>query len=838
MTSQRWETVKQLFGEASDLPSNQRKEFIDAACPQDVESQELVLQLLGVFEPAVKFFDHLCAEVGSLANAPHSLLPGDVLVQRFSITRFLARGGMGEVYEARDLELGCSVALKLLRPSIIWHPGATDRFREELRLARMVSSPYVCRVYDFSRQRSADGTELYFYTMELLEGETLSALLRREGPMPLREAKNLINQMAEGLRAGHRLGILHRDFKSGNVMICTSKEGERRAVITDFGLAKTQDDGSFIRADRAATPAYVAPEQLAGVPQTPATDVYGLGVVIYEMVTGKLPFAGEALRDIVFGRLDELPDPPRRHRRDLNQRWDTEILRCLERDPTKRHQNTVDVAQALSRQQVLFSRRTWLATAAGGIGIAAAYVVNRSKRAPVGSQTSLAVLPFGVEAGDVHYLADGLADRLADSLTPVPGLRVVARSAAERAKDGDWKSLGRRLHVSHLVAGAMSAGENERIRVSAQVVEASTGFQLWSHTYDTSVQQIESMVGILNRAVIQSLQLKSPPQSDWLNQHLTQNPEAYQKYLLGRYHLARRLAEDLQAAQPLFEEALRLDPNFAAASAALAYTLHQLSYDDNKNRWNLTARSLAEAQRAITINPKIAEAYLVIGLNQDYWQWDWERAEENYKKALELDSGNIDARRAYASLLSIRARHDEALRQVEEAMERDPLDPRLGVQRGMVLLNAGRITESIAQHEAVVQSDPDYRNVYIPLSDSFAANGQIAEAIEACKKGVALSGRMSYTIAQLGRLYALAGRTTDAAGLLNELQERYRNHEASAGNVAMVFLGLRDKDDAFEWLDRGLAAHDTDLDSLKVGQEFEFLRPDPRYQSLLARTRL
>jgi eukaryotic-like serine/threonine-protein kinase len=837
MTSQQWEIVKELFGEASGLPPNERSGFVGVACRDDVESRELVLELLGVYEPAVKFFDQLCAEVGSLANASHSLLPGDILAERFSITRFLARGGMGEVYEARDQELGCSVALKLLRPSIIWHPGAKDRFREELRLARMVSSPYVCRVYDFSRQRCPDGSELYFYTMELLEGETLLSYLHREGPLPIYKARILIEQMAEGLQAGHRLGILHRDFKSSNVMICTSEDGKRRAVITDFGLAKIQDE-SAARADHAATPAYVSPEQLAGKPQTPSTDVYALGVVMYEMVTGKLPFAGAPPRDLAFGRLEQSPEPPRYHRRDLSQRWETEILRCLERDPAKRFQNTVDVAKALSPPRVLFSRRTWFATAVSAFGIAGGYVASRIERPQLGAQTFLAVLPFSADRGDIGYFADGLADRLSDSLTPVPGLRVIARNAAERAKGDDLKSIARRLHVTHLVAGTISSGDHGRIRVNAQVIEASTGFQLWSHTYDTSLEQIESMVGVLSRAVIQCLQLKMPAQSEWLNQHLTQSPEAYQKYLLGRYHLARRLAEDLQAAQPLFEEALMLDPKFAAAHAALAYTLHQLSYDDNKNRWELTRQSLREAQHAIAIDPKMAEAYLVLGLNQDYWQWDWDGAEQNYKKAIEFDSGNIDARRAFASLLSIRARHEEALHQIEEAMVRDPLDPRLGVQRGMVLLNAGRITESIAQHQAVVQSDPDYRNVYIPLSDSFAANGQIAEAIKACEKGVALSGRMSYTLAQLGRLFALAGRTSEASTLLDELSERYRNHEASAGNVAMVYLGLRDKDQAFEWLERGFAAHDTDLDSLKVGQEFEFLRSDPRYKSLLAQMRL
>jgi TolB-like protein/Flp pilus assembly protein TadD len=556
------------------------------------------------------------------------------------------------------------------------------------------------------------------------------------------------------------------------------------------------------------------------------------------MMTSRLPFDGESLHDIAVGRMQRAPDPPRRYRRDLSRQWETEILRCLERDPARRRQNALDVARALFPTPGQLSRRAWITAAASAAGIGGGYVVIRLERQPVGIQTSLAVLPFSSDGEEMRYFADGLADRLADSLAPVPGLRVVARSASERAQVDDLKAVGRRLHVSHLVTGGISADGRRRVHVAVQVVEASTGFLLWSHTYDISIEAIESMVGILSRGVIQCLQLKMPAQAGWLNQHLTQNPEAYQKYLMGRYYLAQRLAEDLQAAQPLFESAIALDPKFAEAHAALAYTLHLRSYDEHDQRWELTRRSLAEAGRAIALRPNVAEAYLVLGLNQDYWQWDWDGAEHNYRKAIELDGGNLDARRAYASLLSIRGRHDEALAQVAEAMERDPLDPRLGVQRGMVLLYAGRITESIAQHLAVVQSDPAYSNVYIPLSDSLAVNGQLPEAIKACEKGVALTHRASFSLSQLGYLYALAGRTDDARSLIGELERLYKNRAADASEIAGVYLGLRDKDQAFEWLERGFAAHDTDLDLLKVGPEFEPLRSDPRYQSLLARMRL
>ncbi|MGD0362059.1 MAG: protein kinase [Bryobacteraceae bacterium] len=359
MNSERWQQCKQIFQATLDLPRSERPAYVRQACGEDDELRREVTSLLEAEERSDKFLSGAAANYlgGAFGEAPgdNRLPAGQVLAARYRILRLIGRGGMGEVYEAEDLELKAPVALKLVRPEIAVHPEILDRFKREVYLARQVTHPNVCRIFDLGHHAGPAG-RLTFLTMEMLAGETLSDRLARTGPMHTAEALPLVQQLAEGLTAAHRAGIVHRDFKSGNVILAPETgEGDPggRVKIMDFGLARAVSGGDHVRTTLTVaggligTPAYMAPEQIEGGEITPATDIYALGVVMYEMVTGTLPFAGENPWIVAARRLREAPAPPRTYAPHLDRTWEAVIMRCLERIPGARFQSGMDVIGAL-----------------------------------------------------------------------------------------------------------------------------------------------------------------------------------------------------------------------------------------------------------------------------------------------------------------------------------------------------------------------------------------------------------------------------------------------------------------------------------------------------------
>ncbi|MBI3678985.1 MAG: serine/threonine protein kinase [Acidobacteria bacterium] len=344
MQARQWDKIKAIFAEAAALDSERRGAYLDEACKDDPGLRSEVDRLLGHHQ------DSATTEIFDQARR-HSLQPNEVLGGRFRILRFLGRGGMGEVYGAEDLELGGSVALKVLRPEFLDDPQFLGRFRREVQLARQVSHPNVCRIFDVGHDYST-GRERVFFTMEFLEGETLAACLRRAGRLSEPAALPLVSQIADGLAALHERGIVHRDLKPGNVMLVQGASGSTRAVVSDLGLARATIDASGRDAlsrpgNVFGTVDYMAPEQLMGKDVSPATDLYAFGLVMYEMVTGVRPFPGGQGLENAVRRLTEPPEPPRKHVADLSPEWEAIILRCLEKEPANRPESADEVVRGL-----------------------------------------------------------------------------------------------------------------------------------------------------------------------------------------------------------------------------------------------------------------------------------------------------------------------------------------------------------------------------------------------------------------------------------------------------------------------------------------------------------
>ncbi len=414
---ERWERVKELFEQAAELPEAERAAFLLRACPDDEEIRREVERLLGFGNVAEAFVDRTPGLGGMLAgftDAPRSCQPGEVLAGRFRIVRMVGRGGMGEVFEAFDEVLKQRVALKTIRPEIVHEPRMEERFRREILLARQVTHPNVCRVYDFVKTE-----RLGFLTMEFLEGETLAQFLRRRKRLTLDEARPLIEQMAAALTAAHRAGVVHRDFKSANVFLTQERDGTTRVVVTDFGLARSiaPEDAESETARGAGTPAFMAPEQLDGRPVGPAADIYALGLVMYEMATGSLPYTGDSPLQVAVRRLREKPKPPRAVAPEVDSKWDAVILRCLEAEPEDRFAEASGVVKSLASRYSLpwiRLRKSWrLGTVAVVtlVGISLGIVGGRWLWAP---RPAAAAEPFFQNG--VAALADGTYTRAARML--------------------------------------------------------------------------------------------------------------------------------------------------------------------------------------------------------------------------------------------------------------------------------------------------------------------------------------------------------------------------------------------------------------------------------------
>ena len=838
----QWEKLKTLYEQALDLESQDRDRLLESE-GADSETREQILRLLAYHQDAASYFSRLSDEIRSLAVTDPLLSPGEKLGDRFVVSRFLAQGGMGEVYEAEDLELGGRVALKVMRPGIAAHAGSLERFRREILLARKVNSPHVCRVHDVARHLGG-GQDLIFFTMELLDGETLSDRLAREGSLAIDTAAEILRQMAAGLAAAHKVGVLHRDFKSSNVMLCPDG-GRTRVVITDFGLAR-QLGGSDKQSDLAdgATPAYVAPEQLESREDTQQTDIYSLGVVLFEMTTGTLPFRGESIVDTARMRLNVDPPNPRNLRPDLPRAWETTILRCLERDPARRFRQVDDVPAGIgTRGSPSTLRRVVLVSAAVAVLVLlAAFATHYLNPAPTGRRApSLAILNLQASAGE-EFLAEGLADRISDELTEIPRLRVLTRRMTRRLSTGTQTvpGLPPDSQPTHFLSGTLSK-QGDHYRIALQMAAFGTGVQVWSATRDVTRAELEGAGRLFALGIVRSLEIPLlPAQISRVERPLTANGTAYENYLLGlgRYYFVRRDPEYLDESVRHLQAAVAADPAFAAAHAALATSLAFRASVNGIYRPDEVAASNREASRALDLDPTLPEAHVVLGINAQSWDWDWKLAEEHFRRAINIKPQLAQPHYGYARMLYPLGRLTEALAEIDKALQLDPLDRSAQVIRGVILMDMGRTDEAIAQQRSVTSADPALSTAYIQLSCSYTAKRMLAEAEEAARHAVELTHQESYALAQLGHVYALGGRRPEAEAILAELERRFDTGHAAPSEVAAIYGGWYDLDKTFEWLARGLAARDVELTALKVDPQFSFLRGDQRYQRLVAQLHL
>jgi serine/threonine protein kinase/tetratricopeptide (TPR) repeat protein len=753
----------------------------------------------------------------TLAAAGQEPAVGSTFAGRYQVIEELGRGGMGKVFKAFDREVDVRVALKLIRPEVAADQAAIERFRNELKVARGISHKNVCRMYDLGREADA-----WFITMEYVPGEDLRSFLRRARRLDVGTAVAIARQICEGLSEAHRLGVVHRDLKPANIMI--DRDGD--AKIMDFGIARSLGEKGLTGAGAMiGTPAYMSPEQVEGREADQRSDLYALGAILYEMVTGRAPFQGDTPLSVAMKHKSGVPKDPRGLNAQVPEGLSRIILRCLEKDREKRFPSAAAVLAELE------SLERGVITAEGAV--------------PAGeARASVAVLPFEdfSPRKDQEYFCDGMTEELITRLSNIKRLKVPARTSvfAFKGKADDIREIGRKLDVRTVLEGSIRKIE-DRLRVTAQLINISDGFHLWSETYDRELRDVFSIWDEIALTIADKLQLTllGDEKARW-GKRSTKNLEAYDLYLLGRHLLYNATAElDYRRANDFFEQASAKDPGFA-----LPYVQQAVLYSFSCMTGYLapkegTPKAIEAAEKALALDDLLGEAHASLGNLKWFFHWDAAGAEREFMRALELSPGSADVHILYAWYLVTTGRFEEGIAEFKRVLELDPATPGNHIMLGGMGYNlAGRHDEAIDEIKKGMEADPNVLWGRLHLASAYALKGMHEEAIAVADEVISARPTLDdyQVLSFLGWAYAASGRPEKARGLLDRLLELRSQRYVDAYLIAEAYAGLGEKDKAFEWLDTACEERAAQMIFLKIDPWIENLRSDPRYGELLRKT--
>jgi eukaryotic-like serine/threonine-protein kinase len=847
----QWQRVKSVFLAAIDLPEPGRRAFVAEACGGDEDVLRQVESLLESDESAGSFCETPAARglAGRMrvdvAVAPR--LSAGVRLGAYEVAEMLGTGGMGEVYRARDTRLGRDVALKTI-PAAPFGGSSAASLIKEAQHASQLKHRNICTIYEAGE---CDGVP--FIAMELVDGQTL-AQLQRNGVLPLGDALRYAIQVADALTHAHDRGIAHRDLKSSNVMI----EPGGRAVVLDFGLARRlptagalSDSMTASEQRLAGTVTHMAPELLRGARGDGRADVWSLGVLLYQLVTGNLPFTGSTAFETSSAILEKAPRPLDRQ---VPLALRLVIERCLDKDPDQRYQRVADVRVALD---AISSRRTWRTAGglllrsrrrgvhAAGIAILAALAVIvalvwvRPGRA-VGSRSfeTLTVLPLANGTGDPSqdFYAAGMTNAIVSQLGAIGDVRVISPSASAKAEGAapTAADIGRSVGAKAVVHGTLRRSR-ERLALDLSLLDATTGRTLWSDSLDRPTQDVLALQADAVRALANAAKLAL---RQGARERLTLvpavRPDVYEAYLKGQYEWNRRTAASLRAAVDHFSRAIQLDPAFAPAHAGLAACYNQFGtvLVGTGSPLEYRPRAAAEAIRALQIDPNSSEAYAALGYVRHY-DWEWAESEKAFLRAIELNPSNALARLWYANLLMSRKRFDESLRQAYAARDLDPFSLVVNTNIGWILHFAGRNDDSIAQMTQTVALDPQYSQARWRLADALAAVGRHEEAIAQLTQALPQTNRSPSVLSRLATVYAETGRIDQARSVLRELLSRAKTEYIPPSTIGAIYAALNEFDTAIDWMERSVRERSNAAAYFAVEPSKESLRAHPRFQALL-----
>jgi serine/threonine protein kinase/Tfp pilus assembly protein PilF len=837
-------------------------------------------------------------------------IPAGTRLGRYEISSLLGKGGMGEVYLAYDTSLRRQVAIKLLPAGVTQDKGRLSRFKREAHAASGLNHPNILTIYEIGRQ-----DEQHFIATEYIEGESLRELMTRKS-IDLREVLDVTSQVASALSAAHQAGIVHRDIKPENIML--RRDGFVK--VLDFGLAKSADETDSVKqgvVDREAltqtalvntepgvvmgTVSYMSPEQARGMQVDARTDIWSLGVVLYEMIAKRLPFDGPTSSDKIAAILKTEPPLLKQYAPEIPAELERIVSKALEKNPEARYQGIKDFALDLRslKQRLEFeaelertsSRERRISDASPGksdsfavtiqtaavqtepgreIGGTSSNVlegIKRNKRAAlivmallvaIGAGTflaysryfaqtgrknirSIAVLPF-VNASnnpDAEYLSDGVSESLINNLSQLPGVKVIARSSSFRykGKDVEPQEIGRALGVAAILTGRVAQLGDDLI-IQADLVDTSDGSQIWGAQYKRKLVDILNVQQNIATQISDRLRIElTPDEHKRATKTYTENTEAYQLYLRGRFYWNQRSPEGLKKALDYFRQATDKDPLYAPAYSGMADVYLTLFDYDLLSFEETSANARAAAAKALQIDDQLAEAHNSIAhLNLHDWKWD--EAEAEFKRAIDLDKGYASAYHWYSLCLTAMGRSEEAVTTMRKAQELDPLSLRINGDLGMAMFAARQYPEAIEQERKTLELDPNFRGAYWIRGMAYEQQGLLTEAIQQFEEALKRSPGNPNYLAAIGHAYGVAGKRTEALRVLDEMHKKAEQGPVSPFFFALVYAGLNDKESALQWLQKAYEQRSGSIRYLKMEPRLDNIRSDPRFVDLMRRVGL
>lgn len=851
---EKWGRAKALFLAALERPESEREAFLAESSGGDEELRKEVISLLASEKAAASFCETPAAEVleaSATGDDDVGLTPGTRL-GGYEIAEFIAAGGMGAVYRARHTVLGREVAIKTIGARVPDEP-ARRRLIREAKHASVLDHPNICAIHDVGE---AEGVP--FIVMEYVKGRTLSAVIRERVPQ-LSDTLEYATQIAAALDHAHERGIIHRDLKSSNIVI----DATGKAIVLDFGLARRvardadqSRETTLTRADAlAGTLSHMSPEVLRGERADVRSDVWALGVLLYEMATGGLPFSGRTQFETSSAILGQPPKPVARN---VPLALRLVIERCLVKDPAGRYQSARAVGASLNaikrrrawplvgRLLVSARRRTLYTTAAAAIVVvvlAVAAVRLRDQLAVTERVSTFALLPLKNATGDpdAAYYAEGMTDALIAQLGAATDIRVFSRASTTRAAQRVQTASGIAAQLgADIIAQGSVRRSADRIAIDVRLVRPEDGKAIWSETYERDTREVLALQADVVRGLAGAIQLTMRPAvRERLATVRAVSPDVYEAYLKGRYEWNKRTQGSLRSAIAQFNRAVELDPTYAPAHAALADCFNQLAtvMVGTGSPREYRPRAAAEAIKALQIDPYSAEAHAALGYVRHY-EWRWTDAEREFRRAIELNPSYSMAHIWYANMLMSRQRMEEALAQVTAARELDPFSLIVNTNVAWVLSAAGRHDDAIAQLRQTLALDSSYLQARWRLAGILSSARRFDEALAEGNRVVVMADSSSPALSSLATIEARAGMPREARALLDTLLERSRRQYVPPASIAFVFNALGDSDNTILWLRKALAEGSNAIAYLRIEFENSPLQNDPRYHALLARVGL
>lgn len=879
-----WKQLEPLVDAVLDAAPEHRARLIAELSGGD-EARRVELELLvAECERVHPLLDRSAVERFARLFDDHVYIP-ESLADRYPISRELGRGGMAVVYLGRDVKHGRDVAVKIIRPDLAAALGR-ERFLREIAIAAQLRHPHIVPLYD-----SGEVDGVLYYVMPYESDQSLRDRLARDGPLAVSDALAVLRDVCDALAYAHQHGIVHRDVKPDNVLVAG-----RHAMVSDFGVAKAMTESTRDAATLTTlgivlgTPAYMAPEQVTADPQVDhRVDIYAVGVLAFELLTGRPPFGGER-QEVLSAHLTKPPVPVRTLRPEVPPAFSDCIMKCLEKDRVDRWQSAEEILHRLesldtsgARAEVESApivrsgtasnevtefpgkgarradlrRRTAIGAllGVGALVIGASWVMRnnrgdaaqpppRTVTSPVSRPLAIAVLPFeNLGPADEEYFAAGMTDEITNRLAAVSGLGVIGSRATRRYAGTQTavREIGRELGIDYVLVGSVrwNGRSSRSVRITLELLRAEDARQLWSTTYDRVIDDVFDVQSDIAGQVVDRLGVTlAEGERSRLSAQPTENHQAYTLYLKGRYFWNKRTERDIDIAVDYFQQATDLDPGYSLAWVGIADTWIFRGWYSQLAPRETFPKAKHAVMRALEFDSTLAEAHASLAHIHLEFDHDWVAAEREYRKAIALNPTYAVAHHWYGGFLSAMGRHKEAMQQAQTARSLDPLSPIIQTWVGLRHYFDRQHESAIAEYRKAIELDRDFAPAHWHLGMAYEQTGRLAEGVSEAKQALALDpGNLLY-LASLGHAYARAGQVREARATLARLAEAARTRHVSAYHVAMIHIALGETTAALDWLDRALAEQSPWVGYLNVDPRVDHVRTHPRFQGLIRKARL